>query len=133
MEESIESIIKTNLKLGQKNKNTNNNILDLKQMGNTNKMGFIRSNNNSKANNYNTANFINSNNTSNININPHDKTYSYPNFNNINQLLNNNNNDNRYTSLMKDYNKLSVDYKNSKMQLDNLLEEVENKKGLSNK
>ena len=132
LEQSMESIIKTNLKLGQNNNDARKNIFDLKQMENY-KMGYLRTNNNNNINNYSNKNFNNYNNTSNLNINPNEKTYSYPNFNNINQLLNNNNNDNRYVSLMNDYNQLSEDYKSNKIQLDNVLHEMENKKGLSNK
>ena len=142
LEESIESIIKTNMKYPQKNerKSTTSDI-------NRNKKAFIRDNNTYKTNtnfnpsnlnakNFNITNYNYQPNSSkkNKNENIYNKTYNNninTNLNNINSNLDNNND--KFLTIMNDYNQLLEDFKSNKMKLDSLQHELEIKKNISNK
>ena len=122
MEESIESIIKTNMRLGGNNNNEIKRNAEIKKYGNTSNMGFLKSNTNFNTNSFNSNNY----NPNNINVNPNENINAYANFSN--NYING-----KYYSLMNDYNQLLEDYKNTKIKLDNYQGILENQKGLSNK
>ena len=122
LEESIESVIKTNMKLGQNNNEMKKNLYELKKYGNY-KMGSKRTPN-YKQNNYNMNNY----NFNNMNINSNENNYPYSNYN---QNINNNNE--KYFSIINDYNQLMESYKAAKIKNDSLQQELENRKGLANK
>ena len=125
LEDSIESIIKTNMILGQNNNEIKKNINELKKYGNY-KSSAQKSNNNFPQSNYNT-------NYNNFNFNPNEN--NSPNYNNFTNNLNFNTNTNndKYLSLINDYNQLLEEFKSNRNKLENLQLELENKKGLSNK
>ena len=118
MEDSIESIIKTNMKFPQNNNDISNKTFDIKKYDKRNPKS--NKNSNINLNNYNT-------NTYNI---KKDNIYSTL----TNDYNNNNyNKDDKYLTIMNEYNQLLDDYKINKVKLDTLKQELENKKGLSNK
>ena len=135
-EESIESIIKTNMRLGQNNNEIKKNINELKRIGNY-KMGYPRKNNNYNRMNYNpninynyNNNYINNQNE---NINPYTYSNMNNNLNNNLNINNNMNNNNERILTMNDYNQLLDDYRTNKIKLENLQLEMENKKDIFNK
>ena len=101
-DESIDSIAKANKKLGQNN-------INIKRIHSGsyggNKFGYLRKNKN-----YNNLN---------INLEENNPNPNYL-LNNLNQNINNDiNNNNEYLSIKNDYNKLLIEYKNTKRLLEN--------------
>ena len=113
LEKSMESIIKSNMRLGQKNNN--------------NKLLY-----NQRSPNYN----YNYNYNYNKGINSQNYIDNIINMNNMNNINNNNiynNNRNYPPNIINDYNKLLNEYRNTKFKLDNLQFEYQNNKGIENK
>ena len=122
MEESIESVIQTNTRLGGNNNIEIKRNYNIKKYGNNSNMGFAKSNTNFNTSSFNSNNY----NPNNININPNENINAYANFSN--NYING-----KYYDLLNDYNQLLEEYKNNKNKLVNLQGILENQKGLSNK
>ena len=124
LEESIESIIKTNMKLGQNIQNNNDmkkNLFELKKYDNY-KMGYLKKNKNYNQDNYSQNNY----NTNNYNLN-NDNNYQYS------AMNNNYNNNDKYLTIMNEYNQLLEDYKSNKLKLEKLQQDLESRKNINSK
>ena len=115
-EESIESIIKSNMRSAQNNPNMKKNLYELKSKDN-NKILYYPRTPNYNYNNYN--NYINENSVPN---------YNYNTVNNMKMI-----NNDKYSNLIFKYNQLLSEYQNTKIKLENMKNEYQNNKGLYNK
>ena len=116
LEKSMESIIKSNMRMGQKN--NNNDFCKSINLTNNNNNKILYTQRNPNCN-YNNIGFGNQNYIDNI-LNMNNNIY-----NNRNYSSNNN--------IMSDYNQLLNEYRNTKFKLDNIQFELQNNKSIENK
>ena len=117
LEKSMESIIKSNIRFGQKN-NNNDYYKNINMNNNNNKILY-----NQRSPNYNYNYNYNG-------IKPQNYIDNIINMNNMNNNIYNNRSS---PNIINDYNQLLNDYRNTKYRLDNLQIELQNNKGLENK